>query len=256
MANSSSTSLQLNGFGLQYQGATTPTYRDINLTLLPQGWTCVLGKSGCGKTSLLRQVAGLIEPEHQQQGQLLDTSGKPFTGNIAYMAQQDLLFPWLNVLDNVCLKAKLAHGQANPEDKQRALALLAQVGLADAAEQRPDQLSGGMRQRVALARTLMQDAPLILMDEPFSALDAVTRHRLQDLAHKTLAGRSVLLITHDPQEALRLGDQIKLFDQQRLTDLPTPESNTPRAVDSQLGEYQHTLLKALQAADNQGGAHD
>ena len=127
--------------------------------------------------------------------------------------------------------------------------LLAQLGLADSAHQRPDSLSGGMRQRVALARTLMQDTPVVLMDEPFSALDAVTRHRLQALAVEALEGRTVLLITHDPQEALRLGDNIWLFQQRQLQPVATPATTVPRPVDAELGQYQQQLLTALHAAD-------
>ncbi len=125
------------------------------------------------------------------------------------MAQTDLLLPWLNVLDNVLLGSRL---RGERPDRQRALELLARVGLADAALARPETLSGGMRQRAALARTLMEDRPVVLMDEPFSGLDALTRLRLQALAAELLAGRTVLLITHDPLEALRLGDQVLVMN--------------------------------------------
>ncbi|MCV5261820.1 ATP-binding cassette domain-containing protein, partial [Escherichia coli] len=98
--------------------------------------------------------------------------------------------------------------QAPEQNKQRALTLLSQVGLADYPDAKPAQLSGGMRQRVALARTLMQDKPLVLMDEPFSALDAVTRHKLQTLAAELLKDKTVVLITHDPQESVRLAHHL------------------------------------------------
>ena len=125
------------------------------------------------------------------------------------MAQQDLLLPWLNVLDNVTLGNRL---RGERVDQQRALDLLMRVGLTDAALARPDALSGGMRQRAALARTLMEDRPVVLMDEPFSGLDALTRLRLQALAAELLAGRTVLLVTHDPLEALRLGEHILIMN--------------------------------------------
>ncbi|WP_421862049.1 ABC transporter ATP-binding protein [Motiliproteus sp.] len=235
--------------GLHYQGADQPLFENINLTLPAGSWSCLLGRSGCGKTSLLRMLAGLIEPEHRCQGQMLDGNGQPVMGRVAYMAQQDLLFPWLSVLDNVCLKARVNGGRVSPQERRKASELLDQLGIGHVAKQRPEQLSGGMRQRVALARTLMQDTPLVLMDEPFSALDAVTRHRLQALAVDALAGRTVLLITHDPQEALRLGDQVWLFENRRLIPVETPSSPIPRPVDSTLGDYQQQLLDAMQQAD-------
>lgn len=166
-------------------------------------WTCLLGPSGVGKTTLLRLVAGL-EP-----GALVATGdGRPLRGRVALMAQQDLLLPWLTARDNVLLGYRL-RGQGRPaERRERAMAMLAAVGLAGDAAKLPAELSGGMRQRVALARTLMEDRPVVLMDEPFSALDAVTRHRLQDLAAELLTGRTVLLVTHNPLEALRLGHRV------------------------------------------------
>ncbi|GAL36098.1 hydroxymethylpyrimidine ABC transporter ATPase component [Vibrio maritimus] len=117
------------------------------------------------------------------------------------MAQQDLLLPWLSVIDNVCLASRLNGKKVDDVTHQKALVLLDQVGLANKATARPAELSGGQRQRVALARTLMQNKPVVLMDEPFSALDAVTRHKLQELAADLLKDKTVLLITHDPQEA-------------------------------------------------------
>ena len=127
------------------------------------------------------------------------------------MAQQDLLLPWLPVVDNVLLGYRL-RGAAGPSCAACASAatqLLARVGLErPGAAPCPATLSGGMRQRAALARTLMEDRPIVLMDEPFSALDAITRHRLQDLAAELLAGRTVLLVTHNPLEALRLGHRL------------------------------------------------
>jgi putative hydroxymethylpyrimidine transport system ATP-binding protein len=127
------------------------------------------------------------------------------------MAQQDLLLPWSSVLDNVTLGERLRMGRASAETQERALALLDRVGLANSANALPSTLSGGMRQRAALVRTLMEDRPVVLMDEPFSALDAITRVRLQDLAADLLRGRTVLLVTHDPLEALRLGDRIHVL---------------------------------------------
>lgn len=168
-------------------------------------WTCLLGPSGVGKTTLLRLIAGL-EP-----GALVATDdGRPLAGRVALMAQQDLLLPWLTARQNVLLGPRLRRVGRRRVAALRghADALLERVGLAGDAAKLPAELSGGMRQRVALARTLMEDRPVVLMDEPFSALDAITRHRLQDLAAGLLAGRTVLLVTHNPLEALRLGHKV------------------------------------------------
>lgn len=161
--------------------------------------TCLLGRSGVGKTSLLRWLAGLLP-------------GTRPIGRIAYMAQQDLLLPWLSVLDNVLLGYRLREDAvALRTAEPRARKLLDDVGLGDRLGDLPAALSGGMRQRAALARTLCEDRPIVLMDEPFAHLDAVTRLELQDLSARLLAGRTAVLVTHDPLEALRVGHQVRVL---------------------------------------------
>jgi len=161
--------------------------------------TCLLGRSGVGKTSLLRHLAGLLP----------DTAR---AAPLAYMAQQDRLLPWLSVLDNVLLGYRLrGDDAARRAAEPRARALLAEVGLGNRLSALPRTLSGGMRQRAALARTLCEDRPVILMDEPFAHLDAVTRLDLQDLAVRLLAGRTAVLVTHDPLEALRVGHEVRVL---------------------------------------------
>ncbi|WP_297488136.1 ABC transporter ATP-binding protein [Acidocella sp.] len=195
--------IDVRGLSLRYAGETV--FSGLRLSLPAAEISVLLGPSGAGKTSLLRIIAGL---EPADAGSVTATDGAPLAGRISYMAQQDLLVPWASATQNVTLGARL-RGQA--PDAPRAAALLAQVGLAHRATARPATLSGGERQRVALARTLYEDRPVVLMDEPFSALDAITRVRMQDLAAKLLAGRTVLLITHDPFEACRLGHSFAIL---------------------------------------------
>lgn len=176
---------------------------DVSLSIAPGAWTCLLGESGVGKSTLLRTIAGLIDPIAPTEIRADDGSG--LRNRVAYMAQQDLLLPWLTAIENVALGARL---RGERVDHVRARDILARAGVSDRAGARPSEMSGGERQRVALARTLMEERPIVLMDEPFSALDAITRTRLQDLAVDLLANRTVLMVTHDPFEALRLADSI------------------------------------------------
>ncbi|MEQ8964254.1 MAG: ABC transporter ATP-binding protein [Azospirillaceae bacterium] len=214
----------------------------LDLRLEPGSWTCLLGPSGVGKTSLLRLVAGLIGPP-EAEGAVLADDGRPVAGRLAWMAQTDALLPWLSARENVRLGARLRREPA-AAGRERADALLARVGLADRADALPRALSGGMRQRVALARTLMEDRPFVLLDEPFSALDAVTRHALQAEAARLLAGRTVLLVTHDPMEALRLGHRILVLTgaPARLAEPLVPDGPPPRAPDDPSVVTRHGAL--------------
>jgi len=191
-------------------------------------WTCLLGRSGTGKTTILRLLLSLPTGGHFA-GQIAASDGASLQNRVSYMAQSDLLLPWLNVLDNVCIGARL---RGTTPDRARAAELLRRVGLSGAAHHMPRQLSGGMRQRAALARTLCEDRPVVLLDEPFSALDAGTRADMQDLAAQALAGRTVLLVTHDPAEAARLAHQIVLLSPQGTAVWPTPPQSPPRAIDA------------------------
>ncbi|MEZ8703354.1 ABC transporter ATP-binding protein [Vibrio cyclitrophicus] len=243
--------VQLSNATLRYRDSEHATLSGLSLSLKAGKWTVLLGRSGCGKTTVLRYLAGLLDDKVEWQGTLETSDELPLTDRIAYMAQQDLLLPWLSVIDNVCLSHRFqnsADKHKNIEHKNQALELLISVGLADYADAMPDQLSGGMRQRVALARTLMQDKPVVLMDEPFSALDAVTRHKLQSLACELLRGKTVVLITHDPQEAVRLADNLYVLQGTPASahSLSVPHTSTPRVLDGECAELQQAILEQLE----------
>jgi putative hydroxymethylpyrimidine transport system ATP-binding protein len=220
--------------------------RDLDLSIAAGRTTALLGPSGSGKTTLLRLVAGLLAlPDGAR---VAADDGLPLAGRVAWMAQDSLLFPWASVLGNATLGARLRGERA---DEARARDVLRAVGLEAHAHKRPEKLSGGQRQRAALARTLMEDRPVVLLDEPFSAVDLPTRLGLQDLAATQLAGRTVLLVTHDPLEALRLAHHVLVLDgiPARARTISVPDGAPPRAPDDpELLAAQGALLAALKAA--------
>jgi putative hydroxymethylpyrimidine transport system ATP-binding protein len=206
-------------------------FNNLSLQFAANKWTTLLGQSGVGKTSILRFIAGLIDASDVEiAGHLTTDDNISLATRTSYMAQQDLLLPWLTVLENVLLGARLRCERDLPAKQQRAKLLLQQMGLGQALNLRPEHLSGGMRQRVALARVLIEDRPLVLMDEPFSALDTITRHQVQNLAAELLASKTVIFVTHDPLEALRLSDVIYVLKGEpvAVSSALVPEGTLPR----------------------------
>lgn len=210
--NSKGKSRQLIGPGISVTEATlgygtNTLFNKLSIALPGGKITCLLGPSGIGKSSLLKLIAGIgPRPLH---GLVSASDGLEISDRVTYMDQRDLLLPWLNVIDNVTLGSRL-RGEQKLLDG--AINLLKDVGLTGFEYHLPKVLSGGMRQRAALARTLMEDKPIVLMDEPFSSLDSLTRRRLQDLAGRLLVNRTVLLVTHDPAEAVRLAHRIHVMN--------------------------------------------
>ncbi len=216
-------------------------FDDFSMRLPGGELTALLGASGVGKTSLLRVLAGFVPAA----GRVVTSTGASLAGQVAYMGQDDLLLPWRSAIGNVLVGARLRGVRPDPA---RAAALLRAVGLAGQEDALPATLSGGMRQRVALARTLYEDRPIVLMDEPFSALDQLSRARMQTLAAGLLRGRTVLLITHDPLEACRLANRIHIMSgfPATLSDPVKLQGATPRPVDDpHVLHTQGELLRAL-----------
>ena len=198
----------------------------ITLEVPPGEFTCLIGASGCGKSTLLSLVAGLEQP----------TSGEvSVSGRVALMFQEPALFPWLTAAGNIELALR-ARGAGRAERRQRAAELLDTVHLDGFGGKRPHELSGGMRQRVALARALAQDADVLLMDEPFGALDAMTRDLLHDELDRVCAGRqlTIIFVTHNVREAVRLGDRVVVLSSRpgRVIDEFAVPIEHPRRIDS------------------------
>lgn len=233
-------------------GGQAVVLENVSVSINAGEVVCLVGPSGCGKSTLMSILAGLEEPT---AGELVDGSGRS-----AVVFQRDLLLDWYNVLDNV-LVGKLLRGVNKQPHVDRARELLHHVGLRDVERLHPAQLSGGMRQRVAICRALMEDPEILFMDEPFGALDAITREGLHNSVLQLKAeerGKTIVFVTHDVAEAVFLGDRVVVmagrpgrifeeyaidFDQRGDAVRQTPEFQ----------EYCHRLRDSLRRAQEASG---
>ena len=205
-----------------------PVVRAVDWHIGEGEFHCLVGRSGCGKTTLLKLAAGLLRPDTggiRLRGEELLAPGP----QLGFVFQSPTLLDWHRVIDNVLLPVSLQH-PPTPQETGKAMQLLELLGLADHANHFPRQLSGGQQSRVALARALVLEPALLLLDEPFAALDAITRGELQDdlLQMCSLRRTTVLFVTHDIAEAVYLGDRVAVMDRGRIVENIKVDADKPR----------------------------
>jgi NitT/TauT family transport system ATP-binding protein len=221
--------------------APLPALDDVSLDVAPGETVAVVGPSGCGKTTLLELVCGLQAPD----------AGAVRSAPAVLMPQRDLLLPWMNAIDNATLALRIA-GASRAQARERAHPLFAAFGLDGFERARPHELSGGMRQRVAFLRTLLSGKPVLCLDEPFGALDALTRREMQDWLAGALAreARTVLLVTHDVEEAAMLADRIVVLSPRPgrvVASLPVELERPRTPTDPALVALRERALEALRS---------
>ncbi|HAF70691.1 MAG: ABC transporter related protein [Acetothermia bacterium 64_32] len=253
MLEKTKTVLSLQRIHFSYRGGAIPVLAGVDLEVARGGWVTLVGPSGCGKTTLLKVACGLLRPA---RGRVL-LAGEPVDprGKVAYMPQHDTLLPWRTALGNLLLPAEV-EGRPRKLARREALSLLSRFGLDAFANSYPGQLSGGMRQRVALIRTFLTEREVLLLDEPLSALDALTRAELRDWLRGIWEelGRTVVLVTHDVEEAVVLSDEVCVLSSRparvlgRLA-IPLPRPRDPTS--SETSRLRGEVLACLR-----GGSHD
>jgi NitT/TauT family transport system ATP-binding protein len=209
-SGTTSPKVELRDVNLRYFGleGETEALKGISLSVAAGEFVAIIGQSGCGKSTLLSLISGILAPT----GGVVKIDGKPVIGpsrKVGYMLQQDFLFEWRTILENAVLGAEI-QGADMAQARERATQLLTRYGLGQFLHHRPRQLSGGMRQRVALARTLCTEPDVVLLDEPFSALDSQTRLALADEVTDILRreAKTVILVTHDIGEAVSMAERV------------------------------------------------
>ncbi|MEP7081971.1 MAG: ABC transporter ATP-binding protein [Chloroflexota bacterium] len=250
--------VHLEGVGVRFatRDGAVEALHALDLDAEAGSFTAVIGPNGCGKSTLLRVIAGLLAPS-AGSARVGEAAPRPGDGRVGLAFQQPRLIPWRTTLDNAAMPLELA-GAAPGERRERGLVALERVGLASAARLRPRELSGGMAQRAALARALVTDPPVLLLDEPFSALDALTRETFNaELQQLWLEDRrTVVLVTHSVSEAVTLADRVVVMT-------PRP-GQVARVVDVDLARPRPGLLLgdaraaeiAAEVRDALASAHD
>jgi len=228
-------------------------FSSFNLNARPGEFVAILGPSGCGKTTLLNLLSGFVQP---QGGHITinQTAVRPERSELGYVFQAPQLFPWLSALENVRFGLRMSARTSEAQQRQKALQYLRLVGLEQAAHRLPHQLSGGMQQRVSLARTLALEPSVLLMDEPFAALDAISRNSMNEETLRIWAelGQTVLFITHDIDEAVFLADRVIVLNiapggihSELEIRLPRPRSNLQTRRLPAFLDYRNELMERI-----------
>lgn len=210
----------------QYPGEDFDIIDGLSFDVKPGSFHCILGVSGCGKSTIFRMTNGLLPPK-KGTIRVNETTVSGHGRYCGYMPQKDLLFPWRSVGENLALPLEIQRKMSKKEQREKIESALAEVGLAGCADKRPDELSGGMRQRAAFARTMLTGSDLLLLDEPFSALDFLTRISMQEwlLQQWQRTRKTILFITHDVEEALFLSSSVLVVEEtpiRALREIPVP----------------------------------
>ena len=218
--------LELDHVSYRYPSEDFDIIDDLSFSVERGSFHCIVGVSGCGKSTIFRLTNGLLQPKSG----VIRVEGKPIVGQkhyCGYMPQKDMLFPWRTIGENLALPLEIQRRGTKAERRELIDAALADVGLAGCRDKRPDELSGGMRQRAAFARTMLAGSDLLLLDEPFSALDFLTRISMQEwlLDQWQRHKKTILFITHDVEEAVFLSSSVLVVDKtpiHTLREIPVP----------------------------------
>ncbi len=253
--------ISANGLGVVYETRDGPVEAlvDFSFAAEPGSFTTIVGPSGCGKSTLLRVIGGLTKPS--SGGVQFKTDNGLSGGKNLYgmMFQRPVLLPWLTVIDNVLLPIKV-FGYKVDDYRDKAVELLKMVGLDDFLKKYPYELSGGMQQRVAIARSLVFDPQVLLMDEPFSALDAITREQLNDQLQRLWlqTGKTVIFVTHSVNEAVFLGTSCIVMTERpgriaKIVNIDVPMPRLSKQIQGDLADY---ILQVRRALEGGTGADD